>query len=85
MATEAYLATEDNVSTWISERCTLGVQHYATLIDLYGSWKAWAETNGEDPGASKTLAKALDARNGLVRQEQAETGRAGWKGIKVGR
>jgi putative DNA primase/helicase len=85
MATEAYLATEDNIRTWISERCTLGVQHYATLIDLYGSWKAWAETNGEFPGSRKQLAKALDARKGLARQEQAETGRAGWKGIKVGR
>jgi P4 family phage/plasmid primase-like protien len=83
-ATEAYLANEDNVSTWIRERCTLGVQHYATLVDLYGSWKSWAETNGEVPGSRKQLAKALDARDDLTRQEQAETGRAGWAGIKAG-
>jgi P4 family phage/plasmid primase-like protien len=83
-ATEAYLANEDTVSTWIRERCTLGVQNYATLLDLYGSFKAWAETNGEAPGPSKELAKVLDARDDLVRKED-RNGRAGWQGIKLGR
>ena len=84
-ATEAYLANEDNISTWIRECCTLGVEQYATLVDLYASWKAWCETNGEFSGPRKQLAKALDARGGLTRQEQARTGRAGWTGIKVAR
>jgi putative DNA primase/helicase len=83
-ATKAYLATEDSVGTWISECCTLGRGHYATLIGLYGSWKRWAMTNGEEPGSSKQLAKALDARTGLTRKED-RNGRAGWNGIKLGR
>jgi phage/plasmid-associated DNA primase len=82
-ATDAYLANEDNISTWISERCILGGQHYATLVDLYASWKKWAEINGEFPGSRKQLVNALDARSGLVRKEQTTTGRAGWQGNGV--
>src|SRR5262249_37192732 len=82
-STDTYLAGEDNVGAWIVECCTLGNEHYATLVDLFASWKIWAEDNGEHPGPRKQLAKALDARRGLIRQEQPKTGRAGWTGIKV--
>ena len=52
-ATKSYLANEDNVGTWITERCDLGPQHYATLVELFASWKDWSEANGEHPGPRK--------------------------------
>jgi putative DNA primase/helicase len=48
-STDTYLASEDNVGAWIAECCILGPEHYATLVDLFASWRAWAENNGEHP------------------------------------
>ena len=82
-ATDRYLHDEDNVSAWISERCTLDKNGYATLLALFTSWKAWAEANNERVGTAKNLAKALDTRPELNRHNQPGTKRAGWQGIKL--
>ena len=82
-ATASYFATEDNVSNWITDRCILDPDGYATLKDLFASWKAWCEAHGErSPGQSKQLAKALDARAGLTRKP-TRTGQAGWVGVRL--
>jgi P4 family phage/plasmid primase-like protien len=82
-ATSAYLADEDTLGSWIAECCTLGQQHYATLADLFSSWRQWAEVNSEWVGPRKELAKQMDGRQGLHRQMQSGTKRAGWRGIMV--
>jgi putative DNA primase/helicase len=83
-ATRSYFATEDNVGNWIGDACVLDKEGYATLKNLYASWKAWCGNSGiRDPGASKQLAKALDARPELTRKEN-NNGQAGWTGIRVG-
>jgi putative DNA primase/helicase len=82
-ATETYFATEDNVSNWIADCCVLDPDGYATLKDLFASWKAWCANNGiRDPGASKELAKALDAREELTRKENRDH-QIGWMGIRI--
>jgi phage/plasmid-associated DNA primase len=82
-ATQAYLADEDSVAAWMRERCWVGKAYFGTLVDLFASWKAWAEANGERVGPRKELAKALDTRPNLARREQAVTGRIGWDGLTV--
>jgi putative DNA primase/helicase len=82
-ATEAYLLDEDTVGAWITEKCWTGQQYFGTLVDLFPSWKAWAEATGERPGQRKELAKALDARPELARRLDPDTRRAGWIGIAI--
>lgn len=82
-ATEAYLIDEDSLASWMAECCWVGKAYYGTLIDLFSSWKTWAEANGERVGQRKEFAKALDARPELARREQSITGRTGWVGLTV--
>ena len=81
-ATEAYLVNEDSVAAWIGECCWVDKGHYDTLVNLFASWKSWAEANGERVGQRKELAKALDGRPELTRRENRD-GRAGWDGLAV--
>jgi P4 family phage/plasmid primase-like protien len=82
-ATEAYLANEDIIAAWIEERCEVGPWRYATLKELYPSWKAWADANGEAAGSRRQLAKALDARPGLTRRPLPGANIQGWEGIQL--
>jgi putative DNA primase/helicase len=82
-ATSNYLADEDSVGAWIAEFCVLDPVKYATLGDLFTSWKGWAEANGERPGTRKQLAGLLDAQSGLRRHRQPGTGQTGWHGIAI--
>src|SRR5262249_16773532 len=69
-ASSAYFADEDTIGRWIAECCDTGKDFYETLKALYTSWKAFAEAHGEFVGSAKALAKALDARSELRRQNQ---------------
>jgi P4 family phage/plasmid primase-like protien len=82
-ATEAYLSNEDAIAAWIEERCELGPWRYATLKDLYPSWKGWADANGEASGSRRQFAKALDARPGLIRKALPGANISGWEGIQL--
>lgn len=59
-ATAAYLDAEDAVSLWIEERCERNGED--SLASLFLSWRAWAESNGEQPRANKWLAQVLESR-----------------------
>jgi putative DNA primase/helicase len=84
-AAAAYFADEDTIGTWLSDCCELGntTAHYATLTDLYPSYRSWCEDHGEEVGASRALARELDARPELTRRKQPKTNRAGWKGLRL--
>jgi putative DNA primase/helicase len=58
-ATTAYLEDEDPVLAWVAERCTMG--RFSPLKELYGSWRAYAETIREDPRTNKWFRQRLDA------------------------
>jgi putative DNA primase/helicase len=82
-ATSTYLATEDNVTNWIADRCILDVDGFTIHKDLFTSWGSWCKANGDQPpGQSKELAKALDGRPNLKRHK-IRTGQVGWKGIRL--
>jgi putative DNA primase/helicase len=61
-ATDEYLASEDAFGRWLEECCTLDPQGWTGLPDLYGSWKTWAENNGEFIGSAKRLARLLEGQ-----------------------
>ncbi|MGH7119956.1 MAG: phage/plasmid primase, P4 family [Acetobacteraceae bacterium] len=81
-ATDRYLETEDAIGIWLAERCWAGGQYGDTLMNLFSSWKDWAETAGEYVGQRKRFSQALEAR-GFVLGRQGGTGRTSFVGVAV--
>jgi putative DNA primase/helicase len=61
-ATEDYFEAEDAIGRWIEERCVLSRNLTATTNDLFASFKAWAEANGEEISSQKGLVEVLEGR-----------------------
>ena len=61
-ATAEYLADEDAVGLWLSERCMIAPYATSTTNDLFANWRAWAEAAGEHVGSMKRLAQVLIQR-----------------------
>jgi len=81
-ATDAYLESEDTITMWMQECCTLGPQFYAKTAALFESWRAWAEKAGERVGSQKAFSQTLIDR-GFEAKREPGTGRAGFRGIAV--
>jgi P4 family phage/plasmid primase-like protien len=83
-ATEAYFDEQDLFTQWIAECCDIGPMKSDTRAALYGSWKAWCERNGDQPGGVKTFSQAL-VRVGFdkVKNTPGQNGKRGFKGITV--
>ncbi|MCW2218314.1 putative DNA primase/helicase [Bradyrhizobium japonicum] len=59
-ATEEYFSEQDSVSQWIDDRCETGKGTlWDTSTNLFKSWTAWANANGEKPGTTKWFAQVL--------------------------
>ena len=78
-ATDEYLASEDVINRWLEECCVKDPQAWTATGDLYGSWKAWAENNGEFVGSVKRFVHMLEGRG--YRQIRRRDGR-GFAGLK---
>jgi putative DNA primase/helicase len=78
-ATEKYLETEDSLAIWLRDCCTVGDWQEAGLIELFGSWKRWAEAAGEQPGARKRFVNALEGRG--FEHRRLASGRYGFRGV----
>jgi phage/plasmid-associated DNA primase len=61
-ATDEYLASEDVINRWLEECCVKDPQAWTATADLYGSWKAWAENNGEFVGSVKRFVHMLEGK-----------------------
>ncbi len=61
-ATTAYLEAEDATAAWIDECCERDPTAWSPSSDLYFSWKAWADRNGEYGASQRRLVQTLEAR-----------------------
>ena len=62
-ATKAYLASEDALSGWIEDRCTLGPTKSEAAGLLFSSWRKWAQAAGEKRlDSQRAFGAALDSR-----------------------
>ncbi|MDZ7711023.1 MAG: phage/plasmid primase, P4 family [Roseovarius sp.] len=61
-ATEDYFEAEDALGRWLEECCETGPSYWAGSTELFNSWKAWAEANGEYAGSMKRLSETLSTR-----------------------
>jgi putative DNA primase/helicase len=82
-ATDDYLNAEDLLGQWLEERCIVSPKvGWTSLASLYGSWKAWSEARGQQPGTSIGLSKRLDERG--FRRDKRKTGAGFWGLALVG-
>jgi phage/plasmid-associated DNA primase len=61
-ATDEYLASEDAIGRWLEECCVRDPSAWTGTTDLFGSWKSWAENNGEFPGSVKRFVRMLEVQ-----------------------
>jgi putative DNA primase/helicase len=82
-ATDRYLAEEDAIGRWFADYCACDVNAWTSSKELFASWKAWAEANGERIGSSKAFSQAIeDMQIGLTRGRDG-TGNKGWRGVRL--
>jgi P4 family phage/plasmid primase-like protien len=79
--TQEYFRAEDAVGRWIAERCKSNENEQATTVELFDSWREWANRNGEYVGSMKRLAQALINRK-LERWQEPSTRRMGFRGLR---
>ena len=79
-ATEEYFGEEDDLATWISEKCITGPREKAPSKDLYDSYKKWAEETG-----GRELTQKAFSQNLLKKKfEPCRSNRSrGFKGIAL--
>jgi putative DNA primase/helicase len=61
-ATEAYLDAEDALAAWMDECCKREPSAWTATSRLFGSWKVWADANGEAAGSVRRFTQQLEAR-----------------------
>ena len=58
-ATKDYMTEEDAIGRWLNECCVRQLQARTASGHLYGSWKFWADHNGEYVGSAKRFSQLL--------------------------
>ncbi|WP_295137392.1 phage/plasmid primase, P4 family [uncultured Reyranella sp.] len=76
-ASAEYLAAEDAMAAWIDECCDLDPASWTGTTKLFGSWRKWAEQNGEHPGSSKRFSQDLQAHGIAPQRTRGARGFAG--------
>ena len=81
-ATASYQEEMDLFGGFLDEGCVADPSAQVTAKELYASYKAWAEANGEKPRSQKALSMGLRERG----YEAARTKRARcWRGLRLRR
>ena len=81
-ATDEYLAEEDAIGNWISERCDVDTNLQQRKSQLYANWKEWADASGEFSGSQKMLTMELEKR-GFKPGSEGGTNQAIFHGIAL--
>jgi putative DNA primase/helicase len=58
-ATDEYLGSENAIARWLEECCVKDPAAWTGTTELFGSWKFWAENNGEYIGSARRFAQML--------------------------
>lgn len=79
-ATAAYRAESDRIASFVDEHCTIDPDAKVAACDLYASYKAWAESGGEETLKQKRFGEAMTER-GYSRVPFGPTRRKHYLGI----
>jgi putative DNA primase/helicase len=81
-ATSEYLAEQDLFSQWVDTDCTTHVNDTATRAELFASWAAFAEANGEAAGTSRDFGQRMRAAGFLeIKNVPGRHGTRGYRGV----
>jgi putative DNA primase/helicase len=80
-ATEEYFAENDPIGSWLAECTTAGSSNTRSL-DLFGSWKEWANQRNYYVGHIARFTSMMQAR-GIVKRQHPLTRRAEFVGITL--
>ncbi len=78
-ASAEYLSANDDISLWIEDCCILGPMHRTPKADLYKSFQAWKEANGEHPQSINPWSTRMAQRFNPYRDMRAR----GFEGIAL--
>jgi putative DNA primase/helicase len=84
-ATEEYFTEQDTLRQWVTECCNCGGRELSdTTANLFASWSAYAQANGEKPGTTKRFSQILQ-RHGYrpVAETPGHRKKRGFLGIAV--
>lgn len=85
--TDEYFGEQDTFGQWISECCRVDSRDphcWDVSLELYQSWKAFAEARNVTAGSAKAFAELLKARGFILGRQtvQGKTARI-WQGVSV--
>ncbi|HWE72587.1 MAG TPA: phage/plasmid primase, P4 family [Stellaceae bacterium] len=78
-ATDEYLATEDRIETWKTERLEKVADGWVSSTALFHDWRQWAGTANEHVGSQKAFSQSLKDRGMIVKPTTKGNGFAGIK------
>lgn len=81
-ATVDYLGAEDALGQWLEECCHVRATFWTPSGDLYRSWKAFCDQQGEQTGSQKRLTQTLQDR-GFSMRRGGPAGTRGFDGIGI--
>lgn len=82
-ATESYFETADAFGRWSDECLVFASSATATKAAAWGSWKAWAEANGEFVGNERRLGEYLSRRSGVDEVRLGKSRARTWLGLGI--
>jgi putative DNA primase/helicase len=77
VATAEYLAAEDHIGRWFSDRCRAAPAAFTPSRTLLADYRSWAEDEGMPSTDGKTLVAALKAKGLAYRRQRQNLGPAG--------
>lgn len=80
-ATEKYLSEEDSFAMWLEECCERDPAAWEATAELFASWNAWVERNGERPWAKKRFGQVMESRG--FEAERGRSGNRGYRGVRL--
>jgi putative DNA primase/helicase len=83
-ATTTYFDEQNIVGQWLEECCEIGPHKADTTENLFGSWKAWAERNGDSAGNAKVFAAKMTKLGfEAVKKTPGDSGKRGYRGLRI--
>jgi P4 family phage/plasmid primase-like protien len=78
-ATDAYRQDMDTLGSFLEERCEVGAHSQVSAAAIYGNYKNWCESTGENPMAQRALGLKLGERG--FKRTRGTGGRYLWEGV----